>query len=196
MDEIGPGEFFQVAILAGHDEAHGYAWGTLASVTRMDVLVALPNQLTALNKRSAVAVLADEPPGKLQYLDAAVLARFMVVAQGRQPERILVADLATLLFKAAGDGVAQAWLGDHSSRFVVVAPEVQTADDDGIVNQVNHCAWAKRGCRLALPNLSVRFEVRVVGAAPPLVSHGLVLSSPGAGVRSRNVPMARHRAWT
>src|SRR5450759_2982855 len=192
MDEIGPGEFFQVAILAGHDEAHRYAWGTFASVARMDVLVALSNQFTALNQRAALPVLTDEPPGKLQHLDTAVPARFMVVAQWRQPERILIAELASLLFKAAGDGVAKAWLGDHSSRFVVVAPEVQPADDDGIVNKVNHCAWAKGGCRLALPNLPVRFEVRVVGAAAPLVSHGAVLSSPGAVARSRNVPMAPH----
>src|SRR5690606_19997726 len=121
----------EVAARTGRHEADRNAVRRLGARAGMYVAAGLELELVRLHQRAAVRVLAHEPLGELEDLDAGEPGRLLVVAGGWLAKRIFERELALELAQMVGNRIAQARLGEHRhATLAVVVPEVQPADHD------------------------------------------------------------------
>src|SRR5206468_961589 len=108
---------------------------------------------TIVSRRAAARVLAYEPAWELEDLDTHGARRLTIVAARRGHEGVVGAQLGEALREAR----AQArFVEGHATA---LAPEVQAADEHGVVEQVDHRAGAVGRDHLALAHLAVRRRV-------------------------------------
>jgi hypothetical protein len=153
VNEWDPGEIVDVPSLARDDEADWHALRLGASIARVPVTPAFEPQTVPSHEGAALLVLAHEPLRKLENLNAGELRRLAIVSDGRRTKWLVLTQFSIELPEPLDNRVAKARFGNVRNREVaIVAPEVQTTNEDGINQEIDHCSRPERRHDLTLPD--------------------------------------------